>query len=603
MKTGSKKILAIGIALMILLSFSSGSLAAAGRVSAPEINFTDLGQAAWAQKNIIKMKIRGIVAGYSDGTFRPNAQVLQAEAVIMALREMGAVTESGSDSSVVLPKEFGEDIPAWAKESVAAAWRRGLIKPGENNFKWNSPANRAWTARLAIRMAGLEQQALGESSQLSFSDNTSIPAWARGYVSFVVSKGIMVGYKDGTFQPNRALTRAEIATVLAKSEKYMNLADVRRGTIDDINVDNIIIFDSSDNLFRIYIADRAWIYKGDVTAPFEDLEEGDVVSISLIDSNVAGFVDIESGTGDTGQNEQSRDIVIGEVVSVNTDNDQIRIEDKDGLRTTYDVTSDADFVIDGHSNPDLGDIEVGDEVVLRLENGEANRIEVLSGSNTDTVTGEVVTVDIAKDEIRIEDEDGVRKTYDVTSDADFIVDGHSNPDLGDIEVGDDVELRLKNGDADRIEVLTGSSDFIIGELYSVSTSNETIRVKDREGHRTTYDVKSNADIEVSGDNNADLGDLDTGNPVKIIIVNDEVTDIVQGTMLEGNIRSRSTSSDTVRFESSDGDTDTYDVNPDAIIEYDNESLDLSDLNIGDEVELYTFYDDDEVYQIIVTDQA
>ncbi|PKM43362.1 MAG: hypothetical protein CVV03_08760 [Firmicutes bacterium HGW-Firmicutes-8] len=522
MKTGSKKILAIGIALMILLSFSSGSLAAAGRVSAPEINFTDLGQAAWAQKNIIKMKIRGIVAGYSDGTFRPNAQVLQAEAVIMALREMGAVTESGSDSSVVLPKEFGEDIPAWAKESVAAAWRRGLIKPGENNFKWNSPANRAWTARLAIRMAGLEQQALGESSQLSFSDNTSIPAWARAYVSFVVSKGIMVGYKDGTFQPNRALTRAEIATVLAKSEKYMNLADVRRGTIDDINVDNIIIFDSSDNLFRIYIADRAWIYKGDVTAPFEDLEEGDVVSISLIDSNVAGFVDIDYAAGDTGQNKPDGDYVTGTVVKVNTDKDEIRIEDKNGIRATYDVASDADFIIDGHSNPDLSDVEVDDEV----------------------------------------------------------------------------ELYLEDGDVTLIEVLEDSGDFVVGVLYSKNTDNLTIRVEDYGGKRTTYTVKSTADITIGSNSNALFEDLDTGNPMKLTIEENKVTDIVQGTMRQGTIRSRSTSRNEIVFKRSSGSTTTYDVNPDAIIEYNNRALNLGDLESGDEVNIYIF--DNDLYQIIVT---
>jgi len=173
-----------------------------------------------------------------------------------------------------------------------------------------------------------------------------------------------------------------------------------------------------------------------------------------------------------------------------------------------------------------------------------------------------------------------------------------NPDLSDIEVGDEVELRLKNGDVTRIEIISGGSEFVIGELYRVDTDNRRIRVEDRDGDRTTYEVASEADIEVPGNSQAELKDLETGKPVKLIIEDDEVTDIVQGKMREGTIRSVSASDDTVEFERSGGSTAAYEVNNDVIIEYDNRSLDLDDLKNGDEAQLYIF--DDEVYLIVVT---
>ena len=40
--------------------------------------------------------------------------------------------------------------------------------------------------------------------------------WAKQEIEFITEKGLMQGYPDGTFQPDRALTRAEYATMKAK---------------------------------------------------------------------------------------------------------------------------------------------------------------------------------------------------------------------------------------------------------------------------------------------------------------------------------------------------------------------------------------------------
>lgn len=49
----------------------------------------------------------------------------------------------------------------------------------------------------------------------SFVD--TIPTWAKNAVDYLVEKGAIQGYPDGTFQPSNAITRAEAAAILAES--------------------------------------------------------------------------------------------------------------------------------------------------------------------------------------------------------------------------------------------------------------------------------------------------------------------------------------------------------------------------------------------------
>lgn len=678
MKNGWKRLLVTGVTLFIFFGLISSSFAAdsftggSSTVIVPEVNFTDLSQAAWAEKNIIRMKLRGIVDGYKDGTYRPNAAVTQAEAVVMAVKELGLEEQvaSANLANTTLPAEFGPNIPAWARGYVAVAWQKGLIKASENIFKWNAPASRAWIAQLAVRVIGLEQEALQMNSALSnFTDDRDFPDWARGDIAIALEKEIFAGYSDGTFRPARAVTRAELATILAKSEQYMNLNDVLYGVIEHLNADNFIFDDTNHNLYRFYIVEGSWIFNGNEKIEYRDLQEGEQAVLVLAGPNTAGFIDVLNSDGGQGTAVDSN-TVNGEVVEIDTVTDEIRIEDKNGKRTTYDIDSDVDVIIDGDSNPLLSDINVGDEVELRLSNSTATRIEVLTGNdmvegevvrvdtdlneiriedkagdrttydidsdvdiiidgdsnprlvdinvgetvelqlaNDDTVTrievvtgddiieGEVIRVDTATDEIRIEDSAGDRTTYDIDSDVDININGDSNPSLSDINVGNQVELEISGGKVTRIEVVTENSDFVVGDLYRVTESDRSIRVEAPDGDRTTYTVDVNADIQVPGNTNAGFKDLVVGNPVKLVVVNDEVTEIILGKLREGIVHSVDEADDTVEVERTTGSTATYELSHDVVIEHGSSSLDISDLNVNDEVQLYIF--DDQVYLIVV----
>ena len=66
---------------------------------------------------------------------------------------------------------------------------------------------------------------------VSFKDTGD--SWAKTYISWCSDNGIISGYNDGSFKPNKKITRAEFATMLAKSIKK------EAATIVDVNYEDV----------------------------------------------------------------------------------------------------------------------------------------------------------------------------------------------------------------------------------------------------------------------------------------------------------------------------------------------------------------------------
>lgn len=58
-----------------------------------------------------------------------------------------------------------------------------------------------------------------ESDNMTFKDTEK--HWAKDYINFISDKGLMKGYADGTFKPDEKVTRAELATVLARMNGFV----------------------------------------------------------------------------------------------------------------------------------------------------------------------------------------------------------------------------------------------------------------------------------------------------------------------------------------------------------------------------------------------
>lgn len=171
---------------------------------------TDI-QGHWAQNTINKWVDKGDISGYPDGTFRPNNMITRAEFVVLVNNAMG-YTKSGY--------AYFSDVPShyWGKNAIQTGVAAGYISgDGNGIFRPNDPVTRQEAAAMISRILDLKQN---ESRAYRYTDSYAISNWAKGVVGAVSEVGIMAGYPDGSFGPNRVLTRAEAVLALDKTVNY-----------------------------------------------------------------------------------------------------------------------------------------------------------------------------------------------------------------------------------------------------------------------------------------------------------------------------------------------------------------------------------------------
>ena len=174
----------------------------------PMINFSDI-SGHWAEAGIKQAVSSGIVSGYPDGTFKPNATVTRSEFAVML---MNALKPQGEGAALTFTDTA--KIGAWAQKAVAQAVQAGIIKGYEDGtFRPNAEITRAEMAAMIANALG---QSVEENTATDFADDKDIPAWAKGAVAAMKKLGIIEGKGTNEFAPRDQTTRAEAVTVLLK---------------------------------------------------------------------------------------------------------------------------------------------------------------------------------------------------------------------------------------------------------------------------------------------------------------------------------------------------------------------------------------------------
>lgn len=136
--------------------------------------FTDVASGAWYNNAVSTLTRAGILDGYEDGSFRPNASITRAEFTKIAV---SFFKHAGGASA----NPFN-DVPdsAWYAEFVKAAAELGLIDGYEDGtFRPNAPITRAEACTIVNRTLGRapdKDNLLPEHEMLTWPDN-SRDAW------------------------------------------------------------------------------------------------------------------------------------------------------------------------------------------------------------------------------------------------------------------------------------------------------------------------------------------------------------------------------------------------------------------------------------------
>jgi len=162
----------------------------------------------WAKMQIGDWVDKGLVNGYSDGTFRPDNNITRAEFMVLVNGAFGYSDMVSIDYKDVTASDWYADTVAKAKAAgYIAGYTDGTVKP-------NNPISRQEAAIVIMQVKQLTQNQTGADK---FTDATSMPAWSKGGIGAVVIAGIMSGYPDGTFKASNSITRAEAVVALNKA--------------------------------------------------------------------------------------------------------------------------------------------------------------------------------------------------------------------------------------------------------------------------------------------------------------------------------------------------------------------------------------------------
>lgn len=193
--------------------------------------FKDVPKSHWAYESIKQVAEKGLVAGYSDGTYKPSAQVTRAEFATFLSRVF-----DGNDRT---PSKFS-DLGAshWANDAIQEGLAVGFIKASDfsnNKFEPNKAMTRGEMSRwLANGLAHANADYGKAIEEMANSSLTIIPIpefYGGGvnkkdlpYIGVALGTGLLSGYEDFTFKPNGNTTRAEVATILIRFMDAMKKA-------------------------------------------------------------------------------------------------------------------------------------------------------------------------------------------------------------------------------------------------------------------------------------------------------------------------------------------------------------------------------------------
>lgn len=169
--------------------------------------FSDVASNHWANAYITKLSDSGVINGYPDGTFKPDATLTKGA----FLKLIVTASLDGIDFTQV-----AGDFEHWAAPYVKVAENYGVLeKDAITKENIDEPMSRIDVIKVLslcdINMRGRDQKAL---DYLTFSDIDDLDTASEILLSHAVANEIIGGYPDGTFKPQNNLTRAEASKIL-----------------------------------------------------------------------------------------------------------------------------------------------------------------------------------------------------------------------------------------------------------------------------------------------------------------------------------------------------------------------------------------------------
>ena len=178
------------------------------------------------------------IVGYGNGEVRPQNNITRAEVATIFFR---LLTDDVRDENLTKTNRYSDvAATAWYNTAVSTLSSMGIITGyPDGTFHPNAAITRAEFAAIAARFDND-----GDKTAAKFSDIAT--HWAKDEISIAYNNGWITGYPDGTFGPQRDITRAETMTLV---NRVLN----RQPETEDDLLPNMTVWTDNAN-------PKAWYY-------------------------------------------------------------------------------------------------------------------------------------------------------------------------------------------------------------------------------------------------------------------------------------------------------------------------------------------------------
>ncbi|HHT84401.1 MAG: S-layer homology domain-containing protein [Bacillota bacterium] len=506
-----------------------------------KLGFSDVGASFWALESILRMRGFGIISGYDGNVFKPNDPVKQAEALAMMVRAFGL-----EDEAEELAKRFGsiylsidqdikkqdnkrlknhwyywkyenDDAPGWFYSNgswypyvpESARWSLGyiLIAVDEgwvelDDLHPEKPATRAWVAKALVRASGNGKLAEAKmNAKLDFKDAKAIPDGYWGYVAQAVDMGLFKGYVDNTFQPNKPVTRAEMAAILDRlinEELPDEMPYYITGTVVDVSRNSIEIMVASGKVYEYPVSKDAVVFLEDSKqGSVSDIRVGDTVKVLTNPADVAVLITIvKRGTPapiKTGE-------IVGTIVTkLTTSKGEVVITVKTD-KGSETLTLDRDCTVtDGRYEYAASRLAAGDVIFGKLQNGKLYYIRILEDESTH-LTGTIKAKQTSGSTRTLEIETDAGRKRSLTLHADVVIKYEGDTiSFKDLAVGDVAAFVIVDNRVVYIQVIERLSEvrYVSGVVTRTRVSKDEMSIEVQDSSNKTHRITLASNVKVT----------------------------------------------------------------------------------------------------------
>ncbi|MDD4628860.1 MAG: S-layer homology domain-containing protein [Candidatus Peribacteraceae bacterium] len=186
---------------------------------AQSATFKDIPAGTPLAEAVTFLQSQGIIAGYADGTFRPNNKVNRAEAIKIIIAPLLKADALGQLKTTPFSDVKAGD---WYLPYVEAARQNSIVDgpPAKTAFLGTQAVKKMEFVKMLLLAYRVDPNSYSEIRLPLSSDAADSAAWYYPYLRYALTSSMTMVSKDGLLEPARELTRGDTALLLHRFLMY-----------------------------------------------------------------------------------------------------------------------------------------------------------------------------------------------------------------------------------------------------------------------------------------------------------------------------------------------------------------------------------------------